>query len=227
MKRISFAFSIILMLSMVLLAQDSNKEYDTEHYRNRVELFRQSPAIEVGSIFFIGDSMIEGGKWSEYFSNTKILNRGIVGDNTEGMSNRLDEVVHAKPSIVFFSGGVNDISQNVKTKEIVANFRYMIRRMKEQSPTTTIYLQSAFPINNSFARYKRLIGKEKKIIELNKALKKLADQEKIVFINNYPIYLDSDGITLKAEYTNDGLHLKPEAYKLWADAIRGHVEPLN
>lgn len=206
-------------------AQDTIKEYDTEHYRKRIEFFRLNPITEKGSIILIGDSMIEGGKWEEYFSNPNVVNRGIVGDNTEGMSNRFDEIVHAKPSILFLSGGVNDISQNVKTKDIIANFRYLIRRIKNQSPTTRVYLQSAFPINNSFARYKRLIGKEGKIVELNKALKKLADQEKIVFINNYPIYLDANGTTLKAEYTNDGLHLKADAYKLWANNLRKYLEP--
>lgn len=225
MKRLLLTFITILMFSSsVVLSQDTIKEYDTEHYRKRIELFRQNPIKEKSSIIFIGDSMIEGGKWSEYFSNSNVINRGIVGDNTEGMSNRFDEIVHAKPAILFLSGGVNDISQNVKTKDIVANFRYMIRRIKEQSPNTVVYLQSAFPINNSFGRYKRLIGKEQKVVELNKALKKLASQEKITFIDNYPIYLDADGKTLKAESTNDGLHLKPEAYLLWAEALRKYIK---
>lgn len=214
-------------MSTMVSAQEVKKEYDTEHYRKRLEVFRQNPITESHSMIFIGDSMIEGGSWNEYFSNSSIVNRGIVGDNTEGMTNRFDEIVHAKPAILFLSGGVNDISQDAKTKTIVANFRYMIRRIKEQSPSTILYLQSALPINNSFARYKRLFGKEQKIIELNKALKKLAQQEKITFIDNYPLYLDADGKTLKAEYTSDGLHLKADFYKFWADNIRKYVEPTN
>lgn len=210
------------MSSLILLSQEK-KEYDTDHYRKRLEIFRQNP-IGGAKIVFIGDSMIEGGKWDEYFSNSSIVNRGIVGDNTEGISNRFDEVVHAKPTKLFLSGGVNDISQNVDTKTIVSNFRAIIQRLKDQSPQTTIYLQGVFPINNTFGRYKRLIGKEKKTLELNKALKKLASQEKITFIDNYDLFLDDDQKTLKAEYTTDGLHLKPEAYLKWAEKIQRYVE---
>lgn len=224
MKHLFVLCAVLFCSANYCLGQDVKKEYDTDHYRKRFEYFRQNPVVEKGSIIFVGDSMIEGGKWEEYFPEASIANRGIIGDNTEGMSNRMDEVIHAKPSILFLSGGVNDISQDVKTKDIVNNFRSMIRRVKDQSPQTVIYLQSAFPINNSFARYKRLIGKESKILELNKALKKMADQEKIVFINNYPIYLDEDGKTLKAEYTNDGLHLKADAYLLWANNIRQYIK---
>lgn len=220
-KHITLAV-MFFMSSMILFSQEK-KEYDTDHYRKRIEIFRQNPIGE-GKIIFIGDSMIEGGKWDEYFSNSNIINRGIVGDNTEGISNRFDEIVLAKPTKLFLSGGINDISQNVDTKTIVSHLRYLIQRMKDQSPQTEIYLQGVFPINNSFARYKRLVGKENKVVELQKALKKLAQQEKITFIDNYALFLDDDNKTLKAEYTTDGLHLKQDAYLIWADKIQKYIE---
>ena len=113
----------LLMLLSVFLSMQEKKEYQTPHYVKRLEFFRQNPAKQEGAVLLMGDSMIEGGRWDEYFPDLDVVNRGIVGDNTEGMSNRFDEIIHAKLSILFLSGGVNDISQNVKTKEIISNFR--------------------------------------------------------------------------------------------------------
>jgi lysophospholipase L1-like esterase len=75
------------------------------------------------------------------------------------------------------------------------------------------------PINNDFNIYARLKGKENRIVSLNSKLKKLADIQKITFINLFPLYEDNDG-KLQKEITADGLHLLPEAYGKWVEKIR-------
>ena len=55
----------------------------------------------------IGDSHNEGIDWRELFPDVKILNRGISGDTSEGVLNRLDEVIGRHPKIV----GSHDWSQ--------------------------------------------------------------------------------------------------------------------
>jgi len=71
-----------------------------------------------------------------------------------------------------------------------------------------------------------LKGKESRIVSLNSKLKKLADTQKITFINLYPLYIDKDG-KLQKEITADGLHLFPEAYSKWVEKISTFVTDNN
>ncbi|NDW09784.1 hypothetical protein D0T56_08985 [Dysgonomonas sp. 520] len=184
--------------------------------------FRKNP-LKTGQIVFMGNSLTQGGKWSEYFPKQKPANRGISGDNTEGMLARLDEIVKAQPEKLFFLGGVNDISQNVPNDTIIKNIRTIIRRTKKESPGTIIYIQSPLPINNSFERYKRLTNKENVIDNLNKKLKKLCKKEKVNFIYIHPAFLIKKQ-TLDAKYTTDGLHLNKEGYSVWAKELSKYIE---
>lgn len=215
------AILMLFCLSALYTQAQDRKEYDTDHYRKRMVYFEENP-IGSNKVVFLGNSLTEGGKWSEYFTEVETVNRGISGDNTEGMLNRIDDIVKSQPKKLFILTGINDISQNRSNKEILENYRNILRLVKKESPNTIIYVESLLPINNEFDRYKRLIGKEKQVLEYNKELKKLAKKEKVNFINVFPIYKDKQG-KLDAKYTNDGLHLKPEAYSKWADEIRKHV----
>lgn len=215
----------ILILFFILTAlhtqAQERKEYDTDHYRERMAYFEQNPIGE-NKIVFLGNSLTEGGQWDKYFPQAAPVNRGIKGDNTEGMLNRIDMIAETHPAKLFILTGINDISQNVPTKQIVKNYRSIIKRVKKESPKTVIYIQSLLPINNDFGRYKRLIGKEEQVIELNKELKKLASKEKTIFLNINPLYQDEQG-KLDAKYTNDGLHLSETAYSIWVNELQQYI----
>lgn len=215
--------AILMLCSLIVLhaqAQD-RKEYDTDHYRKRMVYFEENP-IGSNKIVFLGNSLTEGGKWNEYFPEVETANRGISGDNTEGMLNRIGSIIKSQPKKLFILTGINDISQNRSNNEILDNYRQILQLVKSESPNTIIYVESLLPINNEFGRYKRLIGKEKQVLSYNKELKKLAKKEKVNFINVFPIYKDKQG-KLDAQYTKDGLHLIPEAYNKWANEIRKYV----
>jgi hypothetical protein len=50
--------------------------------------------LNFGEIVFIGNSITEGGKnWSEKFNIPNIRNRGIGGDVTDGVLERLGEII--------------------------------------------------------------------------------------------------------------------------------------
>lgn len=50
--------------------------------------------MNFGEIVFIGNSITEGGKnWSEKFNIPNIRNRGIGGDVTDGVLERLGEII--------------------------------------------------------------------------------------------------------------------------------------
>lgn len=217
-KKILLLF--FFLTALFTQAQD-RKEYDTDHYRKRIAYFEQNPIGE-RKVVFLGNSLTEGGKWDTYFPQVASVNRGISGDNTEGMLNRVGEIAQSHPLQLFILAGINDISQNVPNKQIVKHYRQIIRRVKTQSPRTAIYVQSVLPINNEFARYKRLTGKEQQVKTLNEELKKMALQEHVTYLDINSAFGNEQG-KLDAKYTHDGLHLTPDGYGIWVSQLQEYI----
>ena len=209
------------MSSLTVWGQE--KLYDTENYRTRMAEFARSPLTK-GQIVFLGNSITQGGEWNEYFPDKNTANRGIAGDNADGMLNRIAEIAESKPKVLFIMAGINDISQKTSNKIIISRIRNIVYQIKYNSPNTVIYIQSVLPINNDFGRYKRLRKKEKQIEKLNKDLEKYCKQRgDITFINVYPSFL-SQKRKMNFLYTTDGLHLNDDGYAVWVEQIRQYVE---
>ena len=60
------------------------------------------------------------------------------------------------------------------------------------------------------------------IKKVNIELEKLAKDNKVVFLNIFPEFLDEKG-KMSKQYTNDGLHLLGEGYLLWASLIKKYI----
>lgn len=202
--------------------KEITEDYRTTIYVERMSYFINNP-LEGGEVVFFGNSITQAGKWEYYFPNISVANRGISGDNTEGMLSRIYEVASSKPSKIFIMAGINDISLARTNKKIITNYRDIIGEIKKISPLTQIYIQSILPINNDFVKYRRLYNKESQIKSLNRMLVELTSSEGVEFINLYPFFENSEG-KLMRDYTSDGLHLTDDAYYLWSNIIRNKIE---
>src|SRR4051794_8025406 len=80
-------------------------------YQQRYELFKKEPIVK-GRVLFLGNSITQGGNWKKLLKDTTVINRGISGDVTFGILNRLGEVIQREPSKLFLLIGINDISKN-------------------------------------------------------------------------------------------------------------------
>lgn len=215
--------TLLLFLSAYVMGQEIHENIlENQTYVERSAYFKQNPLKE-GQIVFLGNSLTQGGSWSEYFPQQNPANRGISGDNTLGMLGRLHEIIKAKPSKLFILAGVNDISLGRSNNKILNGIKSIIYQVKEGSPTTTIYVQSLLPINKDVCKYQRMKNKEKQIEKLNKEIIKFCKSENITFINLYPHFL-SEKRKLDAKYTSDGLHLNEAGYAVWTNQIRKYVE---
>lgn len=58
--------------------------------------------------------------------------------------------------------------------------------------------------------------------EINEILAKEAPSLDVTWINLYPLFTDADG-NLRSELTSDGLHLKPEGYRIWGSIIKPYA----
>lgn len=193
----------------------------TAHYYNRCTEFTGEKAITPQDIVLLGNSLTEnGGDWAARLGNKHIRNRGIIGDDAEGILDRLHQILPGRPAKIFLMVGINDVSHDLTTDSITALVRQIIGEIRTETPATKIYLQSLLPINESFGRYKRLKGKTDQIPEINSSLKRLAKKEKISYINLFPLFCEKKSSVLRAELSTDGLHLKEEGYGIWCKALK-------
>lgn len=184
----------------------------------KVELFKSFPN-STKDIIFLGNSITAGTDWMELLGNTNVRNRGISGDITYGILERLDEVTEGKPAKVLILIGINDISRNVPDSQIICNYEKMIHRIQKESPSTKIYFHTLMPVNNEFTQFKNHYNKDEHILYVNAELAKLAQKEKITLIDLYPHFQGKDG-KLDKRYTIDGLHLTAAGYQVWAELLK-------
>ena len=172
-------------------------------------------------IIFLGDSLTDFGRWSEMFQNINIKNRGISSDRTDGVLERLDEVVSSSPAKIFIMIGVNDLSRNKKISEIITNYNKILKFIQHKSPKTEIFVQSVLPVNENIPHR---LGRAKNddVISLNIELKELCLQYKVKFIDLFPLF-KNEYDNLKEDYSFDGLHPNGEGYLIWKSEIEKYV----
>ncbi len=189
--------------------------------------FELNKSARPGGIVFLGDSITDFYRINEFFHDSYIINRGIGGDTTDGILNRMPESVYAlSPSKVFILIGTNDIGEKKSQEYIVCNIGKIIQKIQENCPDARIYLQSIYPISKAKdKRIKRVIVKKRtnnKILSINAELEKRAKEKGIVYIDVYSHLIDEVG-NLKLEYTVEGLHLNAKGYKVVSDVLRPFV----
>ena len=173
-------------------------------------------------IVMLGNSLTAGAEWNELLKKPNVVNRGIVGDDAPAILRRIECVTAGHPQKIFLMFGVNDISHDLSADSVCKDVTRLIDTIMAQTPDTKLYIQSCLPCNNSFGRYKTMIGKEQTIRDLNVLLRREAEKRGLTFIDIHQAFCDEEG-NLKKEWTSDGLHLLAPAYETWRDLILPYI----
>lgn len=195
------------------------------YYHQRVSLFNALPQTK-DDIIFLGNSITDGGEWSELFNDINIKNRGISGDITAGVLYRLNELVKRKPAKIFLLIGTNDLARGISTDSLLVNILLIADYVKQESPSTHLYVQSILPVNKLFGKFSSHTKNDEQIRLVNKQLKENAIKKGYTYVDLYTSFADEKG-NLKEKFTNDGLHLKGEAYLLWKHIVYPYVYDLQ
>ncbi|MFA9238537.1 MAG: GDSL-type esterase/lipase family protein [Candidatus Paceibacteria bacterium] len=200
---------LMLLISGVVMLQAWTIQ-DDPYYKHKKSQFEVLSMNEKFTTMMLGDSITDEGLWDELLNNDTIQNRGISGDTTDGVLERLNPM-GKNIEKVFIMIGVNDIMRGKSVDEIYSNYLKIIQFFKEKK--IKIHIQSTLYIGES-----RKADFNPKVEELNKRLEKYASENKITFINLNPIFAPNK--VLKKEFTFDDLHLNGSAYKLWSQEIK-------
>ena len=207
MKKLITLFLLESVMSQAWMIQDD------PYYKHRKSQFEQLMNNERYETMMLGDSITDEGQWDELLDNTKVQNRGISGDTTDGVLDRLNSISKGIKQ-VFIMIGVNDIMRGKEVDEVYTNYLKIIQTFKDKN--IKVYIQSTLYIGES-----RKANFNPKIEELDARLEKYASENQITFINLNPILAPQK--VLKKEFTSDDLHLNGTAYKLWTEQIRKYL----
>lgn len=219
MKSLKLLLVAALVLSVAATDAQSGK-YQPIYYQ-RASLFEVLP-VTPDDIVFLGNSITNGCEWSELFGSANVKNRGISGDFTERLLERIDPIVAGRPKKIFLMIGINDISRGRTVAEVVDGIARIVSRIRTESPDTKLYLQSLLPVTDYYGMFEGHTSRYRMVPEVNAELQRLAASTGAVYIDLYSAFADSDG-KMKPEYTNDGLHLLGAGYLLWRDCLISYI----
>jgi lysophospholipase L1-like esterase len=170
-------------------------------YHHRKELLLSYPTKK-RAVVFVGDSHVQFNEWSEMLDYPNILNRGISGESTEQLKQRMGSIASRHPEKMFIIAGTNDILGGVKTKKTLRNFDDMLSTIQKKSPETEVYVCAIFPT---------IWEPATEVSELNAAIMGLARKYHYTFLDTFtPLLLNN---TINPAFTWDGIHLNTKGYE--------------
>ena len=230
------------VLSLDNIYPDSSLKikYQDDYKRNtffkRISEFKENP-IGQNKIVFLGNSITNGlRRHFSKFNRSDLVNRGIDGDISLGILERLDELIYYKPKAVFILIGLNDFFNDltkmpeVTPKFVSKNIIKAANKIQIESPKTKIYLQTILPINTQ--QYQNKLKKDtgnsyywlesgfeininEQILKTNEFLR---NNKIFQVIDLHPLFIDKNNI-MNEKYSTDGVHLNKLGYQNWIDNI--------
>lgn len=216
----SYFFVVMLLTTLILFltALLTAERIARKHYEQKSDFYAQHP-VKPGDIVFLGDSITDGACWDELFPDLPVKHRGINGDTTSGVLRRMGAILSGQPAAIFILIGTNDLPWFMvhNPAYILKTYEGILKRCAEESPLTQVFVQSILPRHWRYAR---------SIKRLNYRLCELAGRYGYTYINLFPQFANSKG-GLRADLTNDRLHLLAKGYALWVEILDPHIATLK
>jgi lysophospholipase L1-like esterase len=184
-------------------------------------------------IFFMGDSITRRwgtseeqykdllANWNANFKGWNAADFGWGADKTQHMLWRLQngELDGVNPKIVVLLAGTNNIGKaaplgdtEARAAEVARGVAAVAAEIRRRAPKATLVITGITPRDDNVAVVPIVRA-------ANRQIAKLADGKSVRYINIDADLADEAG-NLRPGMANDGLHLTPKAYQIWADALK-------
>jgi len=241
--RLLLCAALVLGLGLLSARADDKKEHTAvkpvprdKNWEKRHEGFVAEAKKGGIDLLLLGDSItdgwrsfnekeLRGGKrvYEKEFVPLKAANFGIGGDRTQHVLWRLQngELDGIKPKVVMLMIGTNNSNGKDNTAEEIADgIKAIVQEIHKKSPRTKVLLLGVFP------RGPKPNPQRDKLKRVNDIISRLDDGGKTVkYLDIGDKFLEPDG-TISKEIMPDYLHLSPEGYRKWADAVKGPINEL-
>jgi lysophospholipase L1-like esterase len=168
---------------------------------------RREP-ITRSSVVLFGDSLTEGGDWSDLLADHQISNRGFAGFTTEELVDKADEVARDQPGMVLIMTGTNDIRDGHPPSWTIRHLTRILDLFANESPDTKVVVQTVLPRSDAVVE----------VEALNQAIVELALNRRTLVLDVHPHFDDGNG-GLRDDETTDEIHLTADGYARWAGVL--------
>ena len=161
-KKLIFTIAIIAIASVasvttVAILHRKEKEAEKQekwveifkqHYTDRCKLFEEeNKTAQDVDVVFLGDSLTEGYDVKTFYPEYNVLNRGIGGDTTFGVEERLEvSVYNAHPKVTTLLIGANNFDS------MLDNYENILIDFKEKAPEMKVVLLSLTSMTKEWGR---------------------------------------------------------------------------
>ena len=206
----AFIAGLILYFAILLPQQKEKAAWEQAVRQYRQDKLTQYKAENEAygdyqvEVAFMGDSLTDGYDLAVYYPQYITANRGIGGDTTYDLENRLQiSAYDLKPQVVVMLIGANNFDT------MLCNYESILIGLQENLPDTKVVLLSLTAMggehwgkNNAKAAYN------------NVTVKLLAEKYGCTYVDLFsPLYDVSTGEVYEG-YTTDGGHLTPKGYQV-------------
>lgn len=227
------AAAVVLLLAAVIvltvfLVQKKNRETSQLYYDQKCQSYEiQNANLAKGQIVFIGDSITDLYILDEHYADLPLAayNRGISGDMTQGVLDRLQvSVTDIAPAYVVLMIGTNDINWGVSEDTILSNYEKILDTIYADLPETQVYCMSIIPQNMQLEEYSDIDVNVTtgKILAINPKIKALAEGKGATYLDLFSLLADENHYLIR-EYSDDGLHLNKAGLDVWTALLKPYL----
>lgn len=224
---ISLLLSVILIVfsSLLALKKDKQNVFKT-YYDQKCESYSlQNSNLSSNQIVFIGDSITDLFPLDTYFSdlNKATYNRGIGGDTCQGVLDRIKVSLYdLQPSKIVLMIGINDINGGRTKEYVVSKYDEILSHIKTNLPTAEVYCMSIISMNPNILQYPTIKSNIQIVKSVNVELEELVNEKGYTYLDLFTLTKDENEY-LKADYTDDGIHLNAEGFSVWSDLVKPNL----
>lgn len=187
--------------------QEAAREYYAGKLKQYEKENRQYGDYEV-DVAFLGDSLTDGYDLKKYYPQYVTANRGIGGETTIGLEERLKiSVYDLKPKVAVMLIGANNMDT------MFENYENLLIGLRDNLPDTEIVLLSLTAMGDEWGKKNQLAAYN------NVKIKILAEKYGFEFIDLYTPLLDGTTGEVYEGYTVDGGHFTPKGYRIVTEQI--------
>lgn len=197
-------FAAALALTLVLcLVKDDDVSIKDYYAKKLIQFDEQNQLFSDVDVVFLGDSLTEGYNLQRYYPDLKTFNRGIGGETTFGLENRLQvSVFDVQPKVAVMLIGGNNLTT------MFDNYETLLIKLRDNLPNTKIIICSLTAFGREFARYNPVVE------ESNVRIEALAAKYGYGFVNLYEPLFNKATNEIYEEYTKEGVHLTRQGYEV-------------
>lgn len=194
-----------------LLKVQEYRDAKLKQYREENEKYEDYQV----DVAFLGDSLTDLYDLNTYYPQYITVNRGIGGDTTFGLEQRLQiSVYDLKPKVAVMLIGANNIDS------MFDNYEAILVGFRDNLPDTEIVLLSLTAMGDEWGKKNQLAAYN------NVKIKLLAEKYGYTFIDLYSPLMDVSTGEVYEGYTVDGGHFTPKGYEVVTAQIRPVLESL-